>query len=945
MLLGLVDEDPVQRRRDAHAADVDLVDGRRRRQFADVRERSRLRVVRDELEHRRTRGPHRLRSALRVDDLDRDGRGGTAELGKLDDVRVVRRLVRLVRGDRRRFVLDRCLRFVERGNRDLDHFRDRRDRRDGFGGPRRDRRGRRGVGARSARQSRLHGGDRGVQRRRIRRHAATLAQFAEPLAERGLRDPDHVEDRRRHRALLVEQPVVDALDVPRELAQLLQADHPSRALERVESATHGAQRLAVARVVEQRAMLVADRVEHLRGLGEVDLEELGVEILAVGLEEPPGLVGDFRGGGRTGVGDRGRRFGERRAAAAVELLERGLGLRDELGVADQLGVVAESGELGAQRLARDRVGRREPRLVDQRGQRRAEPRDRRLDRLGLLDLHRLDLAKALRDQRRDQSIAIRTLLLDRLDVEAKPGQRLREALEVVVGDHGLRVRVVLDLRLAGGEQPLGIVEAQDREGAADLLAVLRERGEVGALAVVAEEGVEHLLHAPQVRLDLAPDLGDQHALLGALAHFVERGRLGSLTRASGPRRVEAREHRVDLLREVRRERRVVLEGALGEQKRRRVLHRERLRHAGGRHPVEPLDQRRGELHHRAVLDLGRLRVDRRQRPLELRQVLRASRRELEPRVLRLNELLARLAQERLDAHEVGVERLGRRDQPRELERPLHRLHLRADGRADRHVVEHLAAQPVGRLRAPLDDAADLEVDAGGELLDAESGVEPVAGDRLEQRADAPPERPQAALRRRVLDARDRLAHRLRAFRVAAQPREEPALVGAALLHEVGRKLRGADRLARRDLRRARRQVGVEELGGRRRLRAPRELHRLVLGEELERDGRDALDQLVQEDAELAARAVDGLGRALRLLARQRLEPRELALELVGVGDDGIEADHLDRARGLVNVRARVLEGRVVAGIRAERRERLQTPRDRLVDLVLHPGQRSQVEIG
>ena len=46
-------------------------------------------------------------------------------------------------------------------------------------------------------------------------------------------------------------------------------------------------------------------------------------------------------------------------------------------------------------------------------------------------------------------------------------------------------------------------------------------GEVGALGVVAEEGVEHLLHVAQVGLDLAADLRQQHALLRAPAHLVQ----------------------------------------------------------------------------------------------------------------------------------------------------------------------------------------------------------------------------------------------------------------------------------------------------------------------------------------------------------------------------------------------------------------------------------------
>ena len=63
--------------------------------------------------------------------------------------------------------------------------------------------------------------------------------------------------------------------------------------------------------------------------------------------------------------------------------------------------------------------------------------------------------------------------------------------------------------------------------------------------------------------------------------------------------------------------------------------------------------------------------------------------------------------------------------PDELESLLHRLHRRRHGGADRDVVEHFAAQAVGDLRRALDDAADLQVDARGQLLHAEAGFETV----------------------------------------------------------------------------------------------------------------------------------------------------------------------------------------------------------------------------
>ena len=115
--------------------------------------------------------------------------------------------------------------------------------------------------------------------------------------------------------------------------------------------------------------------------------------------------------------------------------------------------------------------------------------------------------------------------------------------------------------------------------------------------------------------NLAAHLRQQYAFLRALRHFVQhrRARDRRTARTSG---VQPCEHRVHLTVEVGREIRIVLERAFGQQQRGRVLHRERFRHAGSGQLVEALDERRGQLHQRAVRDLDRLVVHRRQRLLE-----------------------------------------------------------------------------------------------------------------------------------------------------------------------------------------------------------------------------------------------------------------------------------------------------------------------------------------
>ena len=211
--------------------------------------------------------------------------------------------------------------------------------------------------------------------------------------------------------------------------------------------------------------------------------------------------------------------------------------------------------------------------------------------------------RRLAKQRGDQPLPIGTLLLQRLDEESQSAQRLGEKLEVFVADRRVRVRVAVDLLFAKREQVIGVVLLQHLKCAADLVAVLAERRDLGALRRIAEERVEHLLHPAQVDLDLARDLREQDSLLRAAEYAVDQRPGPGRDRTRFARRVEPREHRRDLLREIAREAAVVRHGALGEQDAGRVLHREHFRNVRRRrHRVETIDERRRQLGERLVAD-------------------------------------------------------------------------------------------------------------------------------------------------------------------------------------------------------------------------------------------------------------------------------------------------------------------------------------------------------
>ena len=269
---------------------------------------------------------------------------------------------------------------------------------------------------------------------------------------------------------------------------------------------------------------------------------------------------------------------------------------------------------------------------------------------------------------------------------------------------------------------------------------MRQRREIGALAVVAEERVQDLFHVTQVRLDFARHLRQDESFLRPPRHLVEDGRDGGARyRLTLRRGVEPREHRIDLLRKLGRYRGEVIECGVGEQQAGGVFHCQRVRHVTGGELVETARKRRREPRKRRFADGGGLVAQLRQDLAQLRQIFGAAAGKLEPEILRGSEQIARFAQQRLHADDIGRQHVRARNQAMKAECALDCLHLRSYRRADRDVIQHLAPHPVGDFCRAFDEAPDLQVDATAQLLDAERALDAFFDDAFEQRANRPPD--------------------------------------------------------------------------------------------------------------------------------------------------------------------------------------------------------------
>ena len=152
-------------------------------------------------------------------------------------------------------------------------------------------------------------GQRRAKRRGVGLDASGSTQGIYPLAETLQRDIDQRKQRRRRRPVVLEHPVVLFFDFKREVAQLVQADHAATAFQSVKAAAHRGQRCAVVLPRFELHRAGGDGVEHFVGFGQIDIEQLGIELRGVGLEQTDGFLG--RRGcrrRRPGCGDRRHRF-------------------------------------------------------------------------------------------------------------------------------------------------------------------------------------------------------------------------------------------------------------------------------------------------------------------------------------------------------------------------------------------------------------------------------------------------------------------------------------------------------------------------------------------------------------------------------------------------------------------------------------------------------------
>ena len=131
-----------------------------------------------------------------------------------------------------------------------------------------------------------------------------------------------------------------------------------------------------------------------------------------------------------------------------------------------------------------------------------------------------------------------------------------------------------DVGFAIAQRIDGCVLPHDHQRADDLSQRDIERGEVTALAGVAEETVKHLLDLREVALNFLGYLADEQFFLGLARHLVQRRHFGTgLGRIVGEEAVQTRHHHINLVSEVAAKAGEVFLSVLGEKDRCGDLHR------------------------------------------------------------------------------------------------------------------------------------------------------------------------------------------------------------------------------------------------------------------------------------------------------------------------------------------------------------------------------------
>ena len=742
----------------------------------------------------------------------------------------------------------------------------------------------------------------------------------------------------------------------------------------MEAAAHRRQELLIAGHLARRRQAVADRLQNLGGLGQEDLEQLGVDRRFVGrcLDCHRGL----RDGRRAAnAGEGGRQFLDRRRLAAIEQADRADRLAFEFAVVEQHRIVADPLECVAQLPPQCLVVGR----LLQRGQqafgRRRVIRQRRLDAArcrshvatdgwplgtGLSRLIGVGLCPP-RPRRLGEPRAELASLAVELEVAAVPLGLLQTLDEKAdrpqAGSHPLALRrrrrlLVLDEpgHLAtdriGGLGDVGMAEQPQR--AADLLELAQGVGQAVAMRGVAKERIEFLLGGPQVALGLGDEHRHRHPFLRLARQALQplgqlAGRLfGMLGHRTQPHRQFAG-LRIQFLAGAP----ALLQDLFGTQDRGGDFQSQCIAQrltVGGR-PPPYLDQRRGQCAHARA----RQPIDRCAEPVERvadgdHVGLPAAAHERVPAGLQLRQRLAGAAQ---GARVVAAVARGQIVGWHHAVQPVHPAHF-ADhrrtaaraGQREQGVLE----QPVGHRRALVDRLAQLQVHSREQPLHVDVGRQRAAAQRVEESQRHPPEVAVRQTAPGALEGADRRQHVLHAAGVVrfAQEPQQPFLETQPRLRQFVDRRRCGPLFD--DHGQPPRQVGKEQIGrmdafGRTCLE-----QRLQVRKQVQRLMRMALQHVLEmfdDRAECRGQPARQIGAQRELLPFDAVEQR---LGLLGHHRHARHLDHQQRAvrlmqRGPCQTQQREV---LATGLQLALEQRFGL-RQRLTDLAQAPRKRDQVE--
>ena len=763
---------------------------------------------------------------------------------------------------------------------------------------------------------------------------------------------------------LLRQPGIEALlDRPGAFAVAGQPDHAAGALQRVEGAAHRGDARRVAARVAQHIEFAVDAGQDFLGLLDEDRHQF--------------LVGcRFRLRQRRGGGRRRRLDRRRGQHLGQPCRQHGVGLLDQLPgrggrlararlqrrVVEQVGVVGQLLRHLGQLAGGCAVGRRR----GEAGRQFAGP----LEVLAGGGLDVLFFAALLHGQgvqsevvlvvgqfvpprhrhvgaehagvRMPREVAARPvgILLQRVDEEADGAEVAGEAGEVGRVGRGGGIGVAADGAAGVVDRRHDVVEAEQRQHARHLLEHAVERGQLAALGGLAEEAVEALLDLAQQARQLEDDRLHRQAVLRLARQFGQPGIDGG-RRLAEPCRLQPLDHGAGAGLEALVEAGQLVDAEVDQQQRGGHLDGQRFAHRHRR-----LAHLAGERADLAEQQLDRAQFERRRGTTggvdladERRGVAADGR--LVPRRLGLRQRLAQHAHlVGVEQHEPGALVVGRQQgvevvQPARLGDAGHRRIGAAD------VIQRVDQQALGHRGATVDQAAQLQVDAGQHPLQVDVDGERLGFQRVEQAAHDPPEAAGQAALRQPLQVGQRLAHlapRLQARRIPQEAEQGALEADPPHAQLVGRHRPHVDPGQRRTPR----QVGEHQVGRVDPRRTDQLQHVAVVREQADRLVGAAGTQPLEIGGQRLQRAFELLHGSGRAFAGRGLPAPEQALDRVEQQRGAAQIEHAQRACRLVDLCDRAAQRLLVALVAEELADARQRGIGGDADLAGQPRQRRRV---